>query len=172
MLNESGQYTRQFYKNTHIFEGPSSSGMGGLVVVDQFSKAVDENGECKNEKFRRIIKHDYSTMVCVYPSTVSKLQDSGWAVDNRTPEKPDSHWIIGEDHCREWCDQNELYELGCNEPILIHLEKYSNLFDEEFDGVYGIEDIGLPDGVSQEKFEECVDIIYEKRTSMELENET
>lgn len=88
-----------------------------------------------------------------------------------TPSKLGINWMITEDHCREWCDQNESYEHGCNEPIFLHLEKYSNLLDEEFVGVYSIEDIGLPDGVSQEKFEECVDFIYEKRTSIELENE-
>ncbi len=84
--------------------------------------------------------------------------------------KTDSEWITDEDYCNEWCDQNELYRLGCNPPILAHLANYSNLLDEEFDGKYEIFLAGLPDGVSAEKFEECVDIIFEKRT-MELENE-
>ncbi len=66
---------------------------------------------------------------------------------------------------------SDLNYLGCDKPILEHLFKYSNLLDEEFHGVYGIEDIGLPDGVSQEFFEECVDYIYEKRISIGLENE-
>jgi hypothetical protein len=74
-----------------------------------------------------------------------------------------SGWIAGEDYCGDMCDQNELYSLGCDNQILAHLTKYSNLLDEEFAGVYGIEDIGLPEGVSQEKFEECVEIIYEMR---------
>jgi hypothetical protein len=74
-----------------------------------------------------------------------------------------SGWIAGEDYCGDMCDQNELYSLGCDNQILAHLTKYSNLLDEEFAGVYGIEDIGLPEGVSQEKFEECVNIIFEMR---------
>jgi hypothetical protein len=82
----------------------------------------------------------------------------------------DSDWITGEDYCSGWCDQEELVSIGCNESILAHLGKYSNLLDEEFDGTFHIDWMGLPDGVSVEKFDECVDFIYEKRTSVELEN--
>ena len=66
--------------------------------------------------------------------------------------------------------EDELYQMGCNQSILVHLANYSNLLDEGFDGVYAINDVGLPDGVSTEKFKECVDIIFEKRT-MGLEHE-
>ncbi|MDH3203215.1 MAG: hypothetical protein OEL81_00880 [Nitrosopumilus sp.] len=75
----------------------------------------------------------------------------------------DSGWITGEDYCQEWCDNDELYQMGCDQPILAHLAKYSNLFDDDFNGEFFIDLIGLPDGVSQEKFEWCVDFIYEKR---------
>ncbi len=67
--------------------------------------------------------------------------------------------------------EDELYSIGCDKPILTHLARYSNLLDNEFDGNYGIEDIGLPDGVTQQKFEECVDYIFEKRI-LELYNDT
>ena len=80
VIEESGQYTRQYYKTTHIFEGPSSSGMGGLVVVDKFSKAVDENGLCKNDDYRRLIKHDYSTVACVDGLSAFKLIGRGWGI--------------------------------------------------------------------------------------------
>lgn len=79
-INNSGQYTRQYYKITHMFEGPSGFGMGGLVVVDQYSKAVNENGGCKNEKFRLLIKHDYSNLVCVDPANAIKFKERGWAL--------------------------------------------------------------------------------------------
>lgn len=72
-------------------------------------------------------------------------------------------WITDEDYCGDWCNQEELYRLGCDKPILSHLTRYSNLLDEEFNGTYMIDLIGLPDGVSQEKFEKCVDVIFEKR---------
>ena len=73
------------------------------------------------------------------------------------PER-DSAWMTGA--------EDELYSLGCDKPILEHLLKYSNLLDYKFDGYYAIEDIGLPDGVSKEQFEWCVDFIYEARSSI------
>ena len=80
ILDESGQYTRQFYKKTHIFEGPASSEMGGIVVVDKFSKAVDESSQCKNDDLRRLIKHDYSTVACVNFSSALKLIEREWGI--------------------------------------------------------------------------------------------
>ncbi len=106
-----------------------------------------------------------------FPPHMSEPECIEICPDESDNENIESEWNTGEDYCREWCDQNELYELGCNELILEHLIKYSNLLDEEFDGIYYLDHIGLPDGVSVEKFEECVDIIFEKRISVELENE-
>ncbi len=80
IINESGQYTRQFYQITHIFEGPSGYEMGGLVIVDKFSKAVNENAECKNDEHRRLIRYDYSTVVCVDSSSAFKLIERGWGI--------------------------------------------------------------------------------------------
>lgn len=80
VLDESGKYTRQFYTKTHIFEGPESYGMGGLTVVDKFSKAVNEDSQCKNDNLMRFIKHDYSTVVCVEVPTARKLIDRGWGL--------------------------------------------------------------------------------------------
>ncbi|GKS67422.1 hypothetical protein YTPLAS73_09690 [Nitrosarchaeum sp.] len=79
-FNNSGQYTRQYYKITHMFEGPSGFGMGGLSVVDQYSKAINENGRCKNDSLRLLIKHDYSNLVCVDPASAINLKERGWAL--------------------------------------------------------------------------------------------
>lgn len=54
-------------------------------------------------------------------------------------------------------------EIGCTKPMLEHLYKYSNILDFESDGAYYLDWIGLPDGMSQEKFDECWDAISEKR---------
>ena len=54
---------------------------GSFLVVEKFSKAVDEDGECKKKEFRRIIKHDYSSVVCVSPSSISALKARGWALN-------------------------------------------------------------------------------------------
>jgi hypothetical protein len=51
--------------------------MGGLVVIDNHSKAIDDHGACKNNKFSYLIKHDFSTTVCVDPSSVFKLKERG-----------------------------------------------------------------------------------------------
>ncbi len=69
----------------------------------------------------------------------------------------------------DWYDLDELYGLGCDQPILSHLSIYSNLLDEEFDGKYSMKDVGLADGVFTEKFNECVDFIFEKRTSSDFD---
>ena len=80
VINQAGQYTYLFYQTTDMFQGPGSGGMGGFVVVDKFSKAIDENGACKNDDFRRLIKHDYSTVVCVNSETAWKLIGRGWGI--------------------------------------------------------------------------------------------
>ena len=68
-----------------------------------------------------------------------------------------------------WHDQKELDGLGCDKPLLEHLAKHSTLLDEEFDGTYLINAIGLPDGITQEKFDECVDAVYQSRLSLHFE---
>lgn len=116
-------------------------------------KFVDNLEICYNE----ICPDDKTYTLCV---TNPEIWDDTASVGN---------WISDEDYCGDWCDQNELYQLGCDKPILSHLAKYSNLLSEEFDGTFKIEDTGLPDGITVEKFEECVDIIYEKRVTVESE---
>jgi hypothetical protein len=80
VIEESGKYTRQYYKKLKFSPAIISSNMGGLVVLDKFSKAINENGRCKNDGFGYLIKHDYSTAVCVEPETVWKLKGRGWAI--------------------------------------------------------------------------------------------
>ena len=70
-----------------------------------------------------------------------------------------------EQYCTDWCDLQELSNLGCNQLVHDYIFRSSNLLDEDFDGGYIQNFIGLPEGVSKEKFEECVDFIYEERSS-------
>ena len=49
VIEESGKYTRQYYKKLKFSPSIISSNMGGLAVLDKFSKAIDENGRCKND---------------------------------------------------------------------------------------------------------------------------
>ena len=79
-FDESGLYTHQYYKKLKNSPAILGSNMGSLSVVDKFSKAIDESGVCKNEKFRRLIKHDYSTLVCIDSETAWKLIGRGWGL--------------------------------------------------------------------------------------------
>ena len=79
-FDESGVYTHQYYKKLKNSPSVMGSNMGTISVVDKFSKAVDENGICKNDDYRRLIKHDYSTVVCVNSETAWKLIGRGWGL--------------------------------------------------------------------------------------------
>lgn len=53
----------------------------------------------------------------------------------------------------------------CNSAVGTHLQKYSNLFDENTTKeTYGILEIGLPFGVHPGNVKECVDYVFEQRT--------
>lgn len=58
-----------------------------------------------------------------------------------------------------------LVEFGCSELAIYHLMNYSNLLNEEYDGVYYLEWIGLPDGLSKEDFDKCLQIATSIRES-------
>ena len=55
------------------------------------------------------------------------------------------------------------YGTVCNKPVTDHLQKRSNLFDENFDGAFAMKDIGFPFGVHELNIQECVNHILEKR---------
>ena len=55
------------------------------------------------------------------------------------------------------------YGSVCNKPVTDHLQKHSNLFDENFDGEFAMEDIGFPFGVHELNIQECVNHMLEKR---------
>ena len=60
------------------------------------------------------------------------------------------------------------YGMICNHAATAHLQKYSNLFDENTTyETYGINAIGLPFGVHPGNLKECVDHTLEQRTATE-----
>ena len=66
----------------------------------------------------------------------------------------------------------EEYGMICNNAVTGHLQKYSNLFDENTTHkTYAIHDIGYPPGVHSWNVKECVDFVLEKRIPQGLENE-
>ena len=80
ILLESGKYTHQFYTKLKNSPAVTDSNMGGTAVVDKFSKAIGENGVCKNENHRILIKYDYSAVTCVGGETAWKLIGRGWGI--------------------------------------------------------------------------------------------
>lgn len=52
----------------------------------------------------------------------------------------------------------------CSTPMIIYILEYSNVFDSEFDGsIVSLKWPSLPDGVSKDEFDECLDYILEER---------
>jgi len=81
IINQTEQYTYMFYHTTDMFQGPAGAGMGGFVVVQKYSKALDENGTCKTDGLVRMIKHDYTTVVCTSVETFFELKARGWGIN-------------------------------------------------------------------------------------------
>ena len=54
-------------------------------------------------------------------------------------------------------------KLGCSESAINFLIDNSSLLDEEFDGTYLINAMGLPDDLSQEDLDKCVQIVISIR---------
>ena len=65
------------------------------------------------------------------------------------------------------------YGMVCNNAVRQHLEKYSNLFDENttFE-TYAVHEVGTPFGVHSWNMQECVNHILEKRSLRGLEYES
>lgn len=70
-------YLRQtvFYEYDHNASGSVGGGNKNFVVVDEFSKALDDEGSCRNSDLLRYQKQDMSNAVCVtHPTFVQLLQ--------------------------------------------------------------------------------------------------
>ena len=79
---EPGTY---FLRQTMSYEYKDSDNSGHLgggnrnfVVVEEFSKALDDEGNCNNPSLFRYQKQDLSNAVCVTQSTFVKLLDRGY----------------------------------------------------------------------------------------------
>lgn len=87
-VDEIGKYTYEFYQHVYQYQDSyerdmligSGTGTGPLTVVEEYSKAIGEDGRCKMSELTRVIKHDYSTVVCTTKETKAKLQNRGWAL--------------------------------------------------------------------------------------------
>ena len=57
-----------------------------------------------------------------------------------------------------------LEPLGCTYEMANHLDRFSSMFDEK-PSSYGIEEIGLPEGVDVKEFDLCVENLLKIRNS-------
>lgn len=57
------------------------------------------------------------------------------------------------------------YGVVCNDNVVDHLQKHSNLFDDDYEGEFAMNDIGYPFGVHELNIQECVDYVLEQRAS-------
>ena len=56
------------------------------------------------------------------------------------------------------------YGIVCNDHVVEHLQRYSNLFDENTTrDTFGMNEIGYPFGVHGGNIQECVDYVFENR---------
>jgi hypothetical protein len=102
----------------------------------------------------------YDSSTTVFISCTPKHEKIG---DKCVPLKP-------EQYCKDWCDLEGLSKLGCTELALDYVFMATNLFDEDFGDVYYRNFVGLSNGLSEEEFETCADIIKEKRAEYDLNN--
>ena len=73
-----GVYRFSYFEHVIEPRGGSGSSCGGYHVVSEYSKAVNENGDCKNPKLITLSKHDFSKLVCVTGETHHSLITRGW----------------------------------------------------------------------------------------------
>ena len=65
----------------------------------------------------------------------------------------------------------EEYWMVCNDNVTAHLQKYSNLFDENTTRqTFGMNEIGYPFGVHGGNIQECKDYVFEQRELDQNEN--
>ncbi|MCA9827958.1 MAG: hypothetical protein KC444_06155 [Nitrosopumilus sp.] len=56
------------------------------------------------------------------------------------------------------------YGTVCNDHVIDHLQRYSNLFVENTTrGTFGMNEIGYPFGVHGGNIQDCVDYVFENR---------
>lgn len=65
---------------------------------------------------------------------------------------------------------DELETFGCSKPLLEYLAQYSNLLDPEFPEMFIIEWPSLPNNVSEEDYDACVEFLNSARLPLNQEN--
>ncbi len=77
-FEKPGFYNYRYFENEADGGGHSSSS-GTHHIVSKYSKAINDDGVCKNTELYPLAKHDFSTLICVTPDTRHDLITQGWA---------------------------------------------------------------------------------------------
>ena len=105
---------------------------------------------------------DYSSHDIKSALDISAIPDSVCFVMDRESSTPAS---CADGNCACY-PLSDFETLGCTKPILEHLDRHTNLLDENFNGNVYRNLIGLPEDVSEEEYDKCFDTIFEKRKFM------
>ena len=142
-----------------IIVGLSIAAIFGVFYTSNFVKNIEDQRaqeewrEIREDVLSEIKKNKISDPIC-------------FVVDGSSPDN------IGSGITMDTCITLKQFEdMGCTKLMLEHLLEYSNLLDYSLDGPVYLEWVGLPNGVSQEKFDECFDAILEKRNLLKPEPE-
>ena len=78
-FDKPGRYQYNYFEQSLGKEKGSGSSGGGYWVVTEYSKAVNEHGNCKNPELSTIVKYDFSRLVCVKMDSRHEIITRGWA---------------------------------------------------------------------------------------------
>jgi hypothetical protein len=83
MVNFTATFEKPGFHNYIYFEnrmdgGGNGYGSGMYHVVLDYSKAIGDDGMCKNTDLYHLAKHDFSTSICVTSETRHDLITQGW----------------------------------------------------------------------------------------------
>lgn len=120
------------------------------------------------ENLNLIFRTSDNSPACVKEQSIIPLKERGWGCLQSSSCQTT---VVVEQlsYCNDyWCDEQELFEMGCTTTLLDYLHENSNMFGEEYD-TYGFSPQDAPSGVTEEKYDECADFIHIKRSTLNSE---
>ena len=129
--------------------------------LKQIKSGIQSQNVICEANLELIQKYDGSP-ACVKEQSIVKLKERGWGCLQLCQT------VVELSYCNDWCDKQELFDMGCTATLLDYLHENSNMFGEEYD-FYTFDPQDAPNGVTEEKYEECADFIHIKRSTLDSE---
>ena len=119
-----------------------------------------------SENLKLIFKASDNAPACVKAKSVMPLMERGWGCLQSSCQTPVVKQLS---YCNDyWCDEQELFDIGCTATLLDYLHENSDYFGEGY-GIYSFSFQDAPSGVTEEKYDECADFIHIKRSTLDSE---